>query len=420
MSVSSRWPTAYVLGLSPNGLAIVRDLARQGVPVVALEDNPKAPALATRYARIELVPSLTKHPEAWVERLVGLGHGAGTTGHGAGGGGRGVVFPTGDVYALFLSKHRKQLEPFFSLVIPSDEIVRTLPDKRRFHELAERLGIPVARTFFPQTVAELSALDGAVPFPCAVKPIHSHRWAREPRNPHRTKKLIPVRNGDELRDVFQELIGYGLDMMVQELIPGDMTRLYGFVAYFDQQGELRAWYLMHKIRQWPVDFGLAALAVTTAAPDAAALGERLLRGMAYRGIGHVELKRDARDERWVVIEANTRPILFGSLGTAAGVNLPYLAYRELIGRPLPPARPYRVGVKWLDLQADVQSALVLRQQGRLTWWQWGWSLLTGPKAYAVFAWDDLGPWWIAMRTLIWRLRHRRFDVQRERVVPFPL
>ena len=404
-------PTAYVLGMSPNGLAIVRDLGRHGVPVVCLEEHAQAPALKTRYAWAEMVPSIAAHPQAWIDRLVSFGRRQPA---------KGVVFPAGDAYALLLSDYRAQLEPYFSLVIPSDDIVHLLPDKQRFHEAAQRLGFPVARTYFPRSIDEVERLNGAVRYPCALKPVHSHEWARDPRNPHRAKKLLPIRDAQQLRTTFQELQGCGMQVMVQELIPGDMTRLYGLVAYFDQRGEPRAWYLMRKIRQWPVDFGLAALAITTEEPQAARVGLEFLKAIGYRGIGHVELKRDARDERWVIIEANTRPILFGSIGSAAGVNLPYLAYRELIGQPLPSPRPYRPGVKWLDFQADVQSYLALRQQGRLSFGRWLWSLLIGKRACAFFAWDDLGPWRAATKPFLWRLRHRRFEVQQTRLNPFPV
>jgi predicted ATP-grasp superfamily ATP-dependent carboligase len=402
-------PTAYVLGMSPNGLAIARDLGRQGVPVVCLEENASAPALKTRYATVCLMPPLKLNPGAWVDALVVMGRRRPE---------RGVVFPAGDAYALLLSDHRARLEPYFSLVIPSDEIVHTLPDKRRFHELAQRLGVRVAQTCFPRTLEELEWLNGAVQYPCALKPVHSHEWAREPRNPHRAKKMLPVTNERELRERFRELQGYGLEMMIQELIPGDMTRLYGLVAHFDRCGEPRGWYLMRKVRQFPVDFGLAALAVTTEEPGASEAGLGFLKAIGYRGIGHVELKRDARDEGWVVIEANTRPVLFNSLGSAAGVNLPYEAYCDAAGLPMPRTSRHRAGVKWIDFQADVQSYLTLRHERRLSAWRWAWSLLAGKKAYAFFAWDDLRPWWAATRTFLWRFRHCQYEVQQRRVVPF--
>jgi hypothetical protein len=44
-----------VVGLCAHGLGIVRDLARAGVPVIALEQNRGLPGIHTRLAQVRLV-----------------------------------------------------------------------------------------------------------------------------------------------------------------------------------------------------------------------------------------------------------------------------------------------------------------------------------------------------------------------------
>ena len=62
---------AFVLGVgTPNGLGAVRSLGREGVEVVAVDHDPKAPGLRSRYARPMVVPDPVSRPEAALEALL--------------------------------------------------------------------------------------------------------------------------------------------------------------------------------------------------------------------------------------------------------------------------------------------------------------------------------------------------------------
>ena len=417
---SNQLPTAMVLGMSPNGLAIVRDLGRHGVPVVAFDSVPglpifaegsaprvvtgqsrklprgAPPALASRYCRPVILPPLAEQPQAWVAALLDAAKGQTA---------RGVVYPAGDQYALFLSQHRQVLEPHYHLVIPRDEIVQSLPDKERLYEASRRVGVATAFTLFPKCEADLAALNGHVRYPCIVKPVRSYLWAGCSANPYKTQKLVMIHSLDQLLPVFRTVQALGLEVMIQEFIPGAVEDLYGVVAYFNWRGEPQCHYVARKVRQVPADFGVASVIQTVDDPSCAEFGLTFLKGIGYQGIGHVEIKKDARDGSWKFIEANTRPILYGALGSAAGLNMPYLAYRELIGAPLPAPKGYRAGVRWVDFESDYQTYRIYRRAGRLTRASWLWSLVNGPNVGAYFAWDDPRPWWIATRRFLWRWRH---------------
>jgi carbamoylphosphate synthase large subunit len=104
-------------------------------------------------------------------------------------------------------------------------------------------------------------------------------------------------------------------------------------------------------------------------------GLAFLRALGYHGISQVETKRDPRDGRYKLMEINPRLWQWHSLAAACGVDLPYIAYRDLVGEPLPPARMHGDGKRWaITLMAG--SSLALERP---------------PYVDAVFARDDPKP-----------------------------
>ena len=77
----------------------------------------------------------------------------------------------------------------------------------------------------------------------------------------------------------------------------------------------------------------------------------------------------------------------GHLGAAAGVNLPLLAYRDLLGIPTAPAPPARIGLRWISFADDLRAFLRARDPSLPAWI----ASLRGPKVHDVFAWDDAWP-----------------------------
>jgi D-aspartate ligase len=87
-------------------------------------------------------------------------------------------------------------------------------------------------------------------------------------------------------------------------------------------------------------------------------GLALLRALDFHGISQVELMRDPRDGRYKLLEVNPRLWQWHSLAAACGVDLPWIAYRDLVGDPLPPARMHGDGKRWaITLMAGSGHAL---------------------------------------------------------------
>ena len=75
-------------------------------------------------------------------------------------------------------------------------------------------------------------------------------------------------------------------------------------------------------------------------------GLRLLREVGFHGISQVEFKRDPRDGVYKLMEINPRLWQWHGLAAACGVDLPRIAYRDLLGVPQEAARMNGDGKRW--------------------------------------------------------------------------
>ncbi|RPI31243.1 MAG: hypothetical protein EHM52_01990, partial [Actinomycetota bacterium] len=98
-------PPAVVLQATfANGLGIIRDLAAHGVPVLALDPNPRAVGLRSRFAAGLVCPDPKKDAEAFLLFLESLGRRLPR---------RAVVFPTHDESIWPLSREAERLAPWY-------------------------------------------------------------------------------------------------------------------------------------------------------------------------------------------------------------------------------------------------------------------------------------------------------------------
>jgi len=200
--------------------------------------------------------------------------------------------------------------------------------------------------------------------------------------------------------VFAELVAGGSsEFMVQELVPGDDTSLFGYLAFWDEESRERAWLTKQKLRQSSA-FGDGAYQATVDAPEVAALARRLLSAIGYRGFVGVEFRRDPRDGVYKLMEINPRTVSGNQMAISAGVDFPWIGYRFLTAGTLAPAdvAAYRRGVHYVNEEWDFRAYLGLRGKGGPTLGQWLRDLRRA-EARAIGAWDDPRPLAVAA----WRI-----------------
>jgi len=247
-----------------------------------------------------------------------------------------VLLPVSFAAVMQVSRIRAELEKYMHLVLADAAALEIAGNKDRTIQYAERIGINVPRTWYPQTEAEVTAIAREVSYPAVIKGSEESGFVRYANAP------------EELAEKYRVIADYS--PVIQEYITGEG---YGFFALYNQ-GKARAIFMHRRIREYPVTGGPSAVAESVYDPALRDAGLALLDSLKWHGVAMVEFKKDATTGRFVLMEIN--PKFWGSLGLSieAGVDFPTLTCRMALDGDIEPVFEYKTGVKyrWL-LPADL-------------------------------------------------------------------
>jgi D-aspartate ligase len=339
---SGRGVGAVVIGGDYQGLGIARSLGRHHIPVCVIDDETSI-ARTSRFVQNSLRVRDLRSEQALLDALALARKRFGLAGW--------VLYPTREENVAGLAANRDDLQRDFRVPTPELAATRQAWDKREVYGLAERLCIPVPRTWFPRSEQDLAAIemDGPVVLKPAIKEhffyaTHAKAWRADTPGEllaafRRATEIVPA---DEI--------------IVQDMIPGDGQQQYAYCAFF-RDGRPVASMTVRRRRQHPSDFGRASTFVETISlPELAEPSCRFLSAIGYYGLVELEYKRDPRDGGYKLLDVNARTWGYHTLGDAAGVDFPYLLFRDQLGAPVEPAQA-RPGVRWIRLATDVPNAL---------------------------------------------------------------
>ncbi len=379
VSTENRRAFALVIGLDHiNGIQTARLLAARGVPVIGVARDPRHHCCRTRVCSRIICTDTTG--EELIDTLERLGPELQE---------KGVLFPCLDPQVLLLSRHRRRLEPWYHLILPDPGVVEMLMDKTSFYRFAQQHGFPIPRTLFMASSDDAEKAVRELTFPCMIKPPLSGtpQWEKQSK-----LKAYLLSTPEEFLEVYRRYAPLSDILIAQEWVVGPVSGLYSCNCYFDASARPVVTFIARKLRQWPPQTGESCLGEECRNDEVLRETIRLFSAVGYRGLGYLEMKRDARTGRHYIIEPNVgRPTGRSPIAEAGGVELLYTMYCDALGEPLPEEREQRYGdAKWIYLRRDLQSALYHWRRGELTLGDWLRSL-RGPKVDALFSWSDPGP-----------------------------
>lgn len=300
-------PGALVIGANLRALGIARSLGRRGIATWLLHEPGDDPvARVSRYAARTL-PAPRGDVAQHAAGLLEIADHYGLRGW--------TLFATEDESAAAVARQRRVLTDRFALASPDWDAVSQAYSKRRTHELAQRIGVPHPRTWYPRTAAEVAGVDCR--FPAVVKPdvkpcenrfTRANAWRADDR-----AVLL-----DRWREA-ASLVGTEA-AIVQELVPGGGEAQYSFAALCDD-GVPVAHLTARRARQYPRDFGhSSSLVETVDEPEVEELGRAVIAALRWTGLVEVEFKRVPRDGHYLLLDINPRVWTWHCIGARAGVD----------------------------------------------------------------------------------------------------
>ena len=360
-----------------NGLQTARILIARGIPVIGIANNPKHYCARTNVCS-KIIRSSTKD-YSLIKTLKEISDRFNEPP---------ILIPSQDTSVILISRHRKELESLYRIALPVSETVEMLMDKPSFYAFAVKEGLPVAKYFLVKNYEEALAASNNLNYPCILKPpMRSPKWEENTKI-----KAFKAFNKDELLDLYNKCSGWHEVLMFQEWIEGTDTDLYSCNCYFSKSHEALVSFTAKKLRQYPPVTGNTSLGIECRADEVNNVTLELFKKVNYFGLGYLEMKRDVRTGKFYIIEPNIgRPTGRSALAEAAGVEILYTMYCDLLNLPLPEERTQKyLGIKWIQIRTDFLSAFYYWRKKELSLSQWINSL-KGPKFYAVFSLEDPKP-----------------------------
>jgi predicted ATP-grasp superfamily ATP-dependent carboligase len=282
-------------------------------------------------------------------------------------GGRPVLIPSADQFVSAIAEHADVLKNWY-VVSPGIELQGRLATKRTQYELAREHGMPMPRTMFAACLDEVEAFAAQADYPCLIKPMHFREWHAFPDgHPLSHEKVAVASTPAELVENWRLASAVNPNVVLQEIIHGPDTAKRVYLSCYDAHGRRIAHALFRELRCDPIGFGPATVSEPVHDPEADDTCDRFLQRLGYVGICEIEVKRDPRDGRVKLIEANPRLSGGGDAAPHAGVDLCWLHYLDLIGQPVRPVGPTRHDFRHVVLRPEGRAIIAHMKAGLITW-----------------------------------------------------
>jgi D-aspartate ligase len=381
-----------VLSVFQTGLNLMRDLCRHGVRVAGVDCVPDHPGFRSRYGKSYLCPNPDLEPAEWVAFMKSLSTKLGS---------RPVIIPAADIFVDALGRHGGELEQYYNFSLESAALQAKLVTKEQQYALAASVGLPSPRFAYIESAKALDNFCNEARFPCVLKPLAHREWEALPKeNFLYGKKAAMAETAGQLWDLYRHAEPFQPRAVAQEFIVGSDDAKFCYLSIYGRGGQRLGYCVVRELRCHPIQVGSASIVEPVVDEEIAEVCDRFLRQIQYTGLCEIEVKRDVRDGRVLLIEVNPRFSVTGDCSIYAGVDAGWLHYLDRIGKLPEPMKATRLDFRHIYLTKDAAAFRQYLKAGLTTWGQW-WSAYWPPiRFYDV----DFRDWRVTSKTLYQALR----------------
>lgn len=305
---------------------VMQSLARRGVRVHVADCSPLAMCrFSRRRTSFVRCRSPYRDPNGFIGDLVGALKRSAAT----------VLIP-GHEDILPIARLKDRFPPAIRIPVGEPETIGRVMNKWQLVDLARAAGVTVPRSFKPATSEDLTGYLSELTFPAVIKTQIGNS----------AKGVFVVGSAADARARFEKLVAtYRLEPdrwpLVQAFAPGHG---YGVCLLYNH-GELRAAFSERYLRCKDGEMGTSVFRESVEAPLLVAQARRLMDGLRWHGLVHLDFLYEPATGEASLIEVNPR--FWGALDLAvrAGVDFPWLLYRLAVDGDVEPVTSYRVGIR---------------------------------------------------------------------------
>jgi len=380
--------------LQRSALAVTRSLGVKSIDVFTADESITALAGNSRFCtRYFSYPSPRLYPKQFIETLRNI-----IKQHNIN-----ILMPMTELTTQLLLLHQDAF-PDVKIPFPALSIVDSLADKYQLMQMAESLDIPIPQTWYVDEQGKLPCKLEDLPYPLVLKPgkswiLHQGEWRRA--GVHIVKDAKAAKTALDSYWAFS-----AHPFMLQQYVEGEGA---GVFAIYDQ-GKPLALFAHRRLREKPPSGGVSVLSESTAVNSVlAAPAQKLLNNVNWHGVAMVEFKV-APDGTPYLMEINTR--FWGSLQLAvdAGVDFPYLLYKQACEEKPEEVTAYKTGIKLRWLLGDLDNLYLNLRDHQLSVSKKLSALLAfvlpsaGKTRHEINRWSDPKPFWWELKQYVRDLR----------------
>ena len=250
-----------------------------------------------------------------------------------------IAFGCTDDYASMLIHYGDRLRPRYIVPYIGPELFERLAYKASFYEDCDRHGIlyPKTKVITPDSDFEniLTEENLGFSYPIIIKPSASAVYWRYPFDG--MKKVYTAASAGEAGIIIRRIYGSGYPekIILQDMIPGDDSKMRVLTAYSDHEGKVRMMCLGHVLLEEHTPKGLGNhCAIIT--EENRPLMERFkayLEETGFVGYSNFDIKYDERDGTFRAFEINLRLGRSNYYVTSAGCNVAkYIVDEYVLGK----------------------------------------------------------------------------------------
>jgi len=151
---------AVVIGLYQTSFSLIRSLGKQGIKIIGVNPSTNQAIMRSKYCK-KVVNTNINVEDQLVGTLINISKGLKK---------QPVLYMTGDIQVMIVSKNRELLKEYFHFILPESDVVKTLINKSLFAVYAQNNGFNIPRYSILRNVNDMAEIAENMSYPCILKP----------------------------------------------------------------------------------------------------------------------------------------------------------------------------------------------------------------------------------------------------------